>query len=328
MVHMQNLLDYLSSENFDARLSRRNLSYFYTAAKFGNFTVAAKKCGVAQPSLSRGIKLLEDAIDTPLFERVGRNVIITAKAEELLPKVELYLNQCIDFTTFLSARGAGAPAELKIASISSLTAYLLPSLINQFEAENEKIKITLLDGINPEIVAAVDVGDVDLGIISTQEDPKRFWSRELFRDQYCLVVNQDHRFHARETVRWEELKQEELAVFKEGSNSYEIINDVFRAIGMFFEPAVHVRFRNTLMGLVKHRGLAAILPKLVVQETEESGIRVIPLVDPVVHRTYYLVERKDRFKKDETDFLEAFLRVELRAFEKLARENEVPPRNG
>jgi LysR family hydrogen peroxide-inducible transcriptional activator len=321
-VHMKNLLDLLSTEQFDPRLNRRNLSYFFAAVKYGNFTIAAKKCGVAQPSLSRGIKLLEDAIDTPLFERVGRNIVATAKAEELLPKVELYLNQCIDFTNILSTGGTGAPAELKIAAISSLTEHLLPSLVNQFESENEGIKITLLDGINPEIVNAVDVGDVDLGIISTQEDPKRFWSKELFRDQYCLVVNQDHRLQGRETVRWEELKQEEIAVFQEGSNSYDTIHGVFRVLGMFFDPAAHVRFRNTLMGLIKHRGLAAILPKMVVQETHESGLHVIPLVDPEVHRTYYLVERKDRLKKDETVLLEAFLRFELMAVEKIAREGD------
>jgi hypothetical protein len=62
---------------------------------------------------------------------------------------------------------------------------------------------------------------------------------------------------------------------------------------------------------------------MVVQETHDSGLHVIPLVAPEVHRIYYLVERKDRLKKDETVLLEAFLRFELMAFEKLARESDV-----
>lgn len=318
---MQNLLDRLSSENFDPRINRRNLSYFYAAATLGNFTQAAKMCGVAQPSLSRGINLLEDAIDTALFDREGHGVVTTLKGQELLPLVELYLNQCIDFANFLRPRSSGVSTEVKIAAISSLTEDLLPSLINRFESANEGIKITLLDGINPEIVNAVDVGNVDLGIISTQEDPKRFRSLKLYRDQYSLVVNQGHRFHARETVRWEELSQEELAVFQKGSNTYDTIANVFRTIGMFFDPAAVVRFRNTLMGLVKHRGLATILPRLVVHEAPDSSIRVIPLVDPTVYRTYYLVERKDRFKKKETAVLEVFLKFELMAFEKLSSES-------
>lgn len=318
---MQNLLDRLSSENFDPRINRRNLSYFYAAATLGNFTQAAKMCGVAQPSLSRGINLLEDAIDTALFDREGHGVVTSTKGRELLPLVELYLNQCIDFTHFLRPRSSGVSTEIKIAAISSLTEDLLPSLINRFESANEGIKVTLLDGINPEIVHAVDVGNVDLGIISTQEDPKRFRSLKLYRDRYSLVVNQGHRFHTRETVRWEELSQEELAVFQEGSNTYDTIANVFRTIGMFFDPAAVVQFRNTLMGLVKHRGLATILPRLVVHVAQDSSIRVIPLVDPTVYRTYYLVERKDRFKKKETAVLEVFLKFELMAFEKLSSES-------
>lgn len=314
---MQNLLEHLSSKNFDPRISRRNLSYFYAAAKLENFTHAAKLCGVSQPSLSRGIILLEVAINTTLFNRTRRSVKVTAKGRELLPQVKFYLNQCIDFTNFLDSRKSGVSTEVKIASISSLTADLLPSLINRFESTNDGIKITLLDGINPEVMHAVDIGDVDLGIISTQEDPAHFRSQELFRDQYCLVVNQSHRFYDRETVRWEELNQEEIATFEKGSNTYDTIAGVFRTIGIFFSPAACVRFRNTLIGMIQHRGLAAILPKLVVQEEKKGEIRVIPLVDPTVHRTYYLVKRKNRFKKKEADALEAFLRFELSAFEKI-----------
>ena len=317
---MQNLLDRLSPNHFDPRITRRNLSYFYAAAKLGNFTQAAKACGVAQPSLSRGIVLLEDAIDITLFDRSKRSVELTAKGHELLPQVELYLNQCIDFTSFLTARKSGVSTEIKIAAISSLTADLLPVLINRFEATNQGTKITLLDGINPEIVNAVEVGDVDLGIVSTQEDPARFRSRELFRDQYCLVVNKGHRFHGRQTVRWEELMQEEIATFEKKSDTYDTIAGVFRTIGMFFDPTACVQFRNSLMGLVKHRGLATILPKLAVPEGKNGDIRAIPLVDPIVHRNYYLVDRKDRIKKAEARAVEEFLRFELMTVEKVSGE--------
>lgn len=325
---MQNLLDRLASVDFDPRISRRNLSYYYAAAKLGNFTQAAKVCGVAQPSLSRGIVLLEDAIDTALFDRTGRSVQLTAKGREMLPQVELYLNQSLDFTSYLGTRRPGVSTEIRIAAISSLTADLLPTLINRFEAANEGVKITLLDGINPEIVTAVDVGDVDLGIVGTQEDPSRFRSQELFRDRYCLVVNRDHRFFDRNVVRWEELDQEEITTFTKGSNTYDTIAGVFRSMGMFFDPAACVRFRNTLMGLVRHRGLAAILPNLAVQEVKEGGVRAIPLNDPIVNRTYYLVERKDRFKKEECDALGAFLRFELVAYENLSGQPSAPEKTG
>lgn len=318
---MQILLDRLGSENFDPRMSRRNLSYFYAAARLGNFTQAARACGVAQPSLSRGIALLEDATDTTLFDRTGRIVQLTPKGRELLPQVELYLNQSLDFMAYLNARRPGTSTQVKIGAISSLTAELLPKLINKFEALNEGTNVTLMDGINPEIVDAVDVGNVDLGIVTTQEDPAKFRSKALFSDHYCLVVNQSHRFYERDAVRWEELGGEDIASFGKESNTYDTIAGVFCSVGLYFAPVACVRFRNTLMGLVQHRGLAAILPKLTVQQNKETGVRAIPLVDPIVQRFYYLVDRQGRFKMDETKSLETFLRFELMAFEKIQTEN-------
>lgn len=315
MIGMDNLIDRLANQTFDPRVSRRNLSYFLTAAKLGNFTKAAAFCGVAQPSLSRGIVLLEDALETKLFDRVGRTVKLTPKGNEILPSVELFLNQCIDFTQTLGTENEATSTELKVAAVSSLTANLLPSLLHKFETQASRIAVTMFDGINPDIVKAVEVGDVDLGVITSVENPAEFRSEELFRDQFCLVVGKDHPFTKRDSIRWEELENQKLATFAEGSDTYSSIADTFRSIGIYFEPTASVRFRNTLMGLVVHRGLVAVLPRLAVEENKEARIRTIPLVDPTVLRTYYLVERRDGPRKPDIRTLSAFLRRECRALD-------------
>ena len=317
---MKSLLDRLTTQNFDPRITRRNLSYFYAAAKLGNFTQAAKVCSVSQPSLSRGIILLEEALKIPLFDRAERKVILTRQGRELLPQVELHLNHYLDFADTLEAQKIGTSSHIKIASISSLTADLLPSLINKFEKSNSNTNISLLDGINSEIINAVEVGEVDFGIISSLEDPVKFKSEELFRDQYCVTVDKQHSFYKRDQVRWDELKQEEIATFEKGSNTYDCLTNVFDSIGIFFKPAACVKFRNTLMGLVKHRGLVTILPKLVLEKGKQDCLRTIPLVDPVRHRVYYLIRLKDRARTDDILALETFLRFELMAVENCGLE--------
>jgi DNA-binding transcriptional LysR family regulator len=315
MIGMDNLIDRLANQTFDPRVSRRNLSYFLAAAKLGNFTKAASLCGVAQPSLSRGILLLEDALETKLFDRVGRTVKLTPKGNEILPSVELFLNQCIDFTQNLGTGNEATSTELKVAAVSSLTSNLLPSLLHKFETQESRITVTMFDGINPDIVKAVEVGDVDLGIITSVENPAAFRSEELFRDQFGLVVGKDHPFTKRDSIKWEELEDQKLATFAEGSDTYSSIADTFRRIGTYFEPTASVRFRNTLMGLVVHRGLVAVLPRLAVEENKETRIRTIPLVDPTVLRTYYLVERRDGPRKPDIETFSAFLRRECLALD-------------
>ena len=313
---MKSLLDRLTTQNFDPRITRRNLSYFYAAAKLGNFTQASKVCSVSQPSLSRGIILLEEALKIPLFDRAERKVILTRQGRELLPQIELYLNQYLDFAAALEAQKTGTSSKIKIASISSLTADLLPSLINKFERSNSNTNISLLDGINSEIINAVEVGEVDFGIISTLEDPEKFKSVELFRDQYCVTVEKQHSFYNQKDVRWGDLKQEEIATFEKGSNTYDCITNVFDSIGIFFKPVACVKYRYTLMGLVRHRGLITILPKLVAQEEKQGALRAIPLVAPIRHRIYYLIRLKDRENRKDVLALETFLRFELMGLEK------------
>lgn len=304
---METLLDRLKKDRFDPRLSRRNLSYFYTSATLGNFTKAAQVCGVAQPSLSRGITLIEDSVGATLFTRMGRNVELTPIGVELLPIVELYLNQSLDLATELDAGKKGIVAPIKLASVSSLTSDVLLQLLSRFEESHHNVQIKLLDGTNSDVKRAVDVGEADLGIVLSFEDPERFRSTPLFSDQYCIVVNQHHHFFERSVVRWQELENEKIATFEPESNSYETIENVFRDLGMYFSPSACVRFRNTLMGLVRHRSVLAILPRLVFRPDQDRDLRAILLSEPDKRRTYYLLDRKGRSKCSSTRALASFL---------------------
>jgi DNA-binding transcriptional LysR family regulator len=275
---MQKTLERLQGNQFDPRISRRNLGYFYIAAKELNFTRAAKLWGVAQPSLSRGIVLLEDAIGELLFERTGRTVQLTNRGQELLPAAEFFLNQCMDFSDLLEARNDDGKTKIRISAISTLTAETLPKIIDEFEQLHPSISIDLSDGYNNEIIDSVYVGNVDLGVITTPENPAYFRTKLLFKDRYAVAVNSEHRFYERKTVRWEELAREPFATFEKDSSTHRDIEQTLEIIGVHFAPKAHVKYRNTLMGLVKHRGMITALPKLAIQAHPQSGIRAIPIV--------------------------------------------------
>lgn len=305
------MLERLRAHNFDSRVNRRNLSFFYAAAVEENFTRAAKICGVAQPSLSRGITQLEDAIGTVLFERTGRSVEVTERAKEILPEVELYPNQSMSFVEHLTSRNRGEPTELRIAAISTLTADLLPEIVTRFEASHLGVAVALIDGINQEIVDSVNVGHADIGIVATPEDPARFRTKLLFTDRYYLVVNLDHRMAGRTSVRWEELANERIATFRKGSSTFDTIRSNLNVIGIHFDPVSQVNYRNTLMGMVEHRGVATILPRTAIQRRDEEVIRTIPLIDPMVERSYYQVMRKGRLGTRVADAFGSYLQSQL-----------------
>ncbi|MCR9136637.1 MAG: LysR family transcriptional regulator [Alphaproteobacteria bacterium] len=308
---MQTTLERLTASHLDPRISRRNLSYFYFAATELNFTRAAKSAGVAQPSLSRGIVLLEAALNDQLFERIGKTVQLTPRGRALLPAVEYYLNQYLDFAEWLDAQKFGDSTRLRISAISTLTAELLPRIISDYQRANPATTVELNDGINDEIVRSVLVGSVDLGITTTVENPSQFRTKLLFKDRYAVAVNSAHRLFDREVVSWKELEGEQIATFERSSSLFHDVQQSFQTVGIHFEPKTKVKYRNTLMGLVRHQGMITILPKLAIQESLQPNVRAIPIIDPIVERSYYILTRKDHLDNSAIRRFHDYLQAQL-----------------
>lgn len=305
---MEHLIDKLAVKDHDPRVSRRHLSYFYAAAKVQNFTKAAKLCGVAQPSLSRGISLLEEAMKTKLFDRVGRSVKLTPKGEEVFPVVELLLNQFDDISRSFAGSLVNPLANLRISAVTSLTSNFLPRLVNSFEQENPEMQVTIFDGLDSDVYREVDVGDTDIGITTQVRRPDHFRIRELFQDQLAVVVAEGHSLANRTSVELLELDQLPIASFAKATETHQELATAFHSVGLYYKPAATVRYRSTLMGLVLHRGLATLLPRIVAEEHGDSRLRIIPLVKPVLRRSYYTVMRKNGNFKPGVMVLEEFLR--------------------
>ena len=72
------------------------LEYFVAIVETGGFSRAAERCNVAQPSLSQQIKKLENEVGFPLFDRLGRKVVLTDVGKMLLPRARTILGELQD----------------------------------------------------------------------------------------------------------------------------------------------------------------------------------------------------------------------------------------
>lgn len=86
-----------------------------------------------------------------------------------------------------------------------------------------------------EGIAAL-VSNVDLGVITTPENPTYFRTKLLFKDRYAAAVNSEHRFFERKTVRWEEPAREPFATFEKDSSTHRDTEQTLEIIGVHFAP--------------------------------------------------------------------------------------------
>src|SRR5262245_31268364 len=142
------------------------LRYFVAVADLGNFTRAAERCAVAQPSLSQQIIKLETQLGQPLFERLGRTVRLTdagralyGRAVTLLANVEEAPQQVAD----VSAIQDGTVA---VGAILSIAPFLLPPLAREFQIRFPRCHVIITEDVTARVIEGCLRGELDVGVLA------------------------------------------------------------------------------------------------------------------------------------------------------------------
>ncbi len=179
------------------------IRYFLAITETGSFTRAAERLFISQPSLSAGIKKLEQELGVKLFERGGRRAIPTPAGKFFLEKAKNILNEYQ--VTLQALKGFHHQPTLRLGVLRAIRIDSLAKLIRDFQVEHSHLLIELLDGTVENVHQWLEDGEIDLAmtVLNAPEDPKT--SLALFHQQRKLAVPASHPLAQRKTVRLIEL---------------------------------------------------------------------------------------------------------------------------
>jgi DNA-binding transcriptional LysR family regulator len=192
-------------------MEMHQVRYFLAAARTLSFTKAAEECNVAQPSLTRAIKKLEDELGGQLFRRERANTHLTELGRAMLPHIE---------QSYLAAQAARALAEafkrgdiapLRLGVANSIASHLFTDVLNGVRSGVPNFEITVQGGPDGQIREAVLKGDADvvvLGENGTVPERMRIWP--LFRESFHLILAEKHRLAAKGTLMLQDLDGEDV----------------------------------------------------------------------------------------------------------------------
>jgi LysR family hydrogen peroxide-inducible transcriptional activator len=192
------------------------LRYFYAVARAGSFTRAAEELGIAQPSLSQQIRVLEKKIGTPLFERLGRSVKLTAFGEALLQPALSILQQVTMAENSLANLQAGVSGRLRIGVIPTILPYWIAPRIADFRDQFPDVDLHLVEDSTPRLVEQLQSGDLDIAVASLPVKSPDIICSELFREPLLLAVARDHPLAGSHEVDVRAFMNEPLLLLKEG----------------------------------------------------------------------------------------------------------------
>jgi len=270
------------------------LAYVLAVAEEESFTRAADSLHLAQPSLSRQIRLLEQELGVLLFNRgpgQGR-VTLTADGAALLPFMQRVLAD-------VEAAGAEAQAlsgmvrgRVAIGATPSLiTSVLAPSLV-EFHASHPGIDLSVVEAGSHQLVPQVASGEVDLALIVLPVTDPLVVTTPLFDDPLVLATALDHPYAGRARVQVRDLDGLDLVMFREGYDLRVVTLEACAEAGV--SPHL-VSEGGEMAGVLSFvaAGLGAAVVPAIALPTDSSLVG-IPFTRPTLSRTVALAQRGDR----------------------------------
>ncbi len=266
------------------------LEYLLALAQERHFGRAAVACGTTQPTLSAGIKQLEETLGVLLVERGSRFRGFTEAGERTLD----YARRIVGDTRALRQEVTGLRSALhgvlRLAAIPTALP-MLPALTAPFAARHPDVKLHILSRTSHDVLGMLENLEVDAGVTYLDHEKlPRVVPVPLYRESYCFVARAGGPFAGRQSAAWAELAGVKLALLTPDMQNRRIIERALREAGVVPLVAVESDSMTALLAHLRAGNWASILPAhwpkvLALPE----GLTAIPLTEPDISATVGLV---------------------------------------
>lgn len=273
----------------------RQLEYFMAIVQEGSLTLAARKCRVAQPSLSQQLKSLEEELGETLVLRKPRGVEATPAGRILMEHAGKVLEEVRTLLERFSKRRETQEGSLVFGMIPTIAPYLLPRLLGPFRDAFPKIDVQVREARTSGLIQQVVDGSIEFAILSdvTPQDCKK-WSlhvRELFREPLLLAVHSSHPFAVNsQAPKPENLQPENLIHLRDGHCLTDRTLKVCRLERL--DPRLECDQLETALAMVAAGMGTAVVPHLAVRSHPQEGLAFCRFHDPAPERTISLMKRR------------------------------------
>jgi DNA-binding transcriptional LysR family regulator len=271
------------------------LEFFITLAKERSFSRAAELCGVTQPTLSAGIKQLEDNLGVLLVNRSSRFHGLTAEGERVLEWAKRIVADARAMRLDVRSLKEGLSGQLKIAAIPTALA-MISALTTPYREKHPGVRFTILTSSSAEILSMLDNLEIDAGLTYLDNEPLgRVRAVPLFSERYRLLTSADNPLGNRDRVSWADVGRIPLCLLTPDMQNRRIVDRLIRDAGGEPEPALESNSIIVLFAHVKTGRWATILPEKLADSLRVTApLRSIPIVEPeAVHEIGLVVPHRE-----------------------------------
>ena len=283
------------------------LEMFIAVAKEGHFGRAAESLGITQPTLSTGIKQLEEALGVQLIFRGARYGGLTPEGARALVLARKLVGDTRAFREEMRVSRHGLSGHLRLAVIP--TALTWAAILSaHFAQAHPKVRFTILSRTSTEVLKMLENLEVDAGLSYIGNEPLgRMTTAPIYTERYMLVCHADNPLALQSEVTWADLAAENLCLLTPDMQNRRIINQCFMEADVTPDALVEANSTLVLAAIVEQGGWVTVLPGDMARFLAAGkGLAVVPIAGAHVEHKVGLVAPH---RQPHTPVLEALLRA-------------------
>ncbi|HUS54167.1 MAG TPA: LysR family transcriptional regulator [Thermohalobaculum sp.] len=268
-------------------MEMHQIRYFLAVSRLLNFTRAAEECNVAQPSLTRAIKKLEDELGGELFRRERRNTHVTELGRLMLPLLSQAYDGALSAKSLAGSYGVGDHAPLSLAISKTVNIEHLIGPIAELSRALPGLSLNFFRGTGVEILEKLKSGDIELAVagrFETEWDRLNAWP--LFTEGFALMVNKRHPLAQQDRLEIGTLAGEVLLAWPY-SEEYLRLGTQLRENGIDVPTSHQMAAEDDVFAMLEAGIGVAILPR---NARRPDSICAIEVDGLDIERTVYLYE--------------------------------------
>jgi DNA-binding transcriptional LysR family regulator len=266
------------------------LEFLLALANEQHFGRAAESCGVTQPTLSAGLKQLEESLGVLLVKRGSRFQGFTPEGQRVLDWARRIVGDTRAMRQEVSALRHGLTGRMRLAAIPTALP-VVASLTTPFRIKHPDVGFTILSRTSTQILALLENLEIDAGITYLDNEPlSRVNTVPLYKESFCLLTAADAPLGDRERVSWAELAQLPLCLLTEDLQTRRIIDGLLKRGEDQPPPPLEADSTILLLAQVRTGHWATIVSaKNAETLAPTETIRAVPIVEPAAVHTIGLV---------------------------------------
>ncbi|GAA4815773.1 LysR substrate-binding domain-containing protein [Litoribaculum gwangyangense] len=192
------------------------LYYVLAVAENQNFTKAAEKCFVTQPTLSMQIQKLEDELDIQIFDRSKKPIELTDVGRKIVTQARNIVNESYRIQDIVDQQKGYIGGEFKLGIIPTVMPTLLPMFLKTFIKKHPKVKLKIEELTTEEIITRIKEGHLDAAIAATPLEDDSIKERVLYFEPFVCYIPQGHRLYTNKKIDVSDLDINDMLLLEDG----------------------------------------------------------------------------------------------------------------